>query len=141
MAHDESIGHGTKLMRSSDGTSAGTFTTVGRIRDVTPPELSRDTVDTSDMESEDRWRTYIGAMKDAGELEFEMTFDPGSDETTDFMGDLNDDDPGYYKLVFPDATEWGFTAILTSFAPAVPFADKMVTTIRYKLSGKPGWIA
>lgn len=141
MAHDESIGHGTKLLRSSDRTSAGVFTTVGRIRDVTPPELSRDTVDTSDMETEDRWRTYIGAMKDAGELSFEMTFDPGSAETTAFMGDLNDDIANYYKLQFPDASEWGFSALLTGFGATVPVADKMATTIKYKLSGKPGWIA
>lgn len=141
MAHEESIGHGTRIMRSADRTSAGARTTVGRVRDVTPPAVARDPVETTDMESPDRWREYIGGGKDAGELSFEITFDPGSAETTQFMGDLNDDEANYYFIVFPDASEWGFLALLTGFEPGVPVLDKMTATVTYKLSGKPGWIA
>lgn len=141
MAHEESIGHGTKLYRTADATAGGTRQHVGRIRDVTPPALSRDPVETTDMESVDRWREYIGGGKDAGELSFEMTFDPGSTEVTAFMGELNTDTAGYYILVFPDGSEWGFTALLTGYEPGVPVLDKMTASITFKLSGKPGWIA
>lgn len=141
MAHDERIGHGTEFHRSDDGTSTGTFAKVGRIRDVTPPSLSRDAVETTDMESTDRWREYIGGLKDGGEVSFEITFDPGSTETTTFMGDLNDDDAGYYKLIFPDTSEWGFAGLLTGFEPSTPIGDKMMANVTFKLTGKPGWIA
>lgn len=141
MSHNESIGHGTRIFRSADRTAMGARTTVGRVRDVTPPAVSRDTPETTDMESPDAWREYIGGGKDAGELSFEITFDPGSAETTQFMGDLNDDQPNYYFIVFPDASEWGFLALLTGHEPGVPILDKMTATITYKLSGKPGWIA
>lgn len=141
MAHDDAIGHGTLIKRSDDGTSTGNFITVGRVRDVTPPPLSRDTVETTDMESEDKWEEFIGGIKRSGELSFDMTFDPGSAETTEFMTDLNNDNPRYYSIVFPDSSEWKLKALLIGFEPAVPVADKMATTITYKLSGKPGWIA
>lgn len=141
MAHDDSIGHGTKIYRTADGTPGGSRTSVGRVRDVTPPNLARDAVESTDMESEDRWEEFIGGIKRSGELSFEITFDPGSTETTAFMSDLNTDTAGYYVIVFPDSSEWGFYALLTGFEPSTPVADKMVATVTFKLSGKPGWIA
>ena len=135
------IGHGTRLQRSDDGTSGGTFASVGSIRDVVPPPLSRDAVESTDMDSPERWNEYIGGMKDAGELSFDMTFDPGSSEHTAFMTDLNTDEAGYYKLIFPDSSEWGFSALLTGYEPDVPIKEKMTANVTFKLSGKPGWIA
>lgn len=141
MVHTDRIGHGTVIQRSSDGTASGTFSSVGRVRDVVPPALSRQAVESSDMESTERWMEYIGGMKDGGEMSFEITFDPGSAELTAFMSDLNTDAPGYYKIVFPDASAWGFSALLTGFEPQTPVQEKMVASVTFKLSGKPGWIA
>lgn len=141
MTHTDRIGHGTQFHRSDDGTSGGTFASVGRVRDVTPPELSRDAVQSTDMESLERWHEYIGGMKDGGETSFLMTFDPGSAELTAFMTDLNTNTAGYYKIVFPDASEWGFAALLTNVAPEAPIEGLMAATFTFKVSGKPGWIA
>lgn len=141
MAHTDRIGHGTQVQRSSDGTSSGTFATIGAVRDVVPPALSRDAIESTDNESEDRWHTYIGGMKDGGEFSVEMTFDPGSTETAAFIADLNTDTAGYYRIVFPDTTTWGFGALLTGFEPQAPMADKMVATVTWKISGKPGFVA
>jgi predicted secreted protein len=140
MAQTDRIGHGTVLSRSSDATSSGTFTSVGNIRDVTPPGISRDAVEVTHMSSTEKWRAFIGGLKDGGELEFEMTFDPGSTETTAFHSDLNTDSAGYYKLVFPDSTEWGFSGLVTEIGPAAPLDDKMVADVTIKLTGKPGFI-
>ena len=141
MAHTDRIGHGSAFHRSSDGTSAGTFSSVGACRDINPPTLARDAVESTDNESEDGFREYIGGLKDAGEVSFEITFDPASAETTAFMLDYTTATPGYYKIVFPDASEWGFAGLLTSYAPVAAMADKMTANVTYKLSGKPGWLA
>jgi predicted secreted protein len=141
MAHEDRIGHGTKVYRTADGTSAGVRGHVGRIRDVTPPNLSRDAVESTDMESEEKWEEFIGGIKRSGELTFEMTFDPGSAEVIAFLAELNTDTAGYYILVFPDTTEWGFGALLTGYEPTTPVADKMSASVTFKLSGKPGFIA
>lgn len=141
MAHEERIGHGTKIYRTADRTSAGTRISVGRVRDVTPPNVSRDVVETTDMESPDKWEEYIGGIRRSGEVSFDITFDPGSTETTAFLTDLASDAPGYYIIVFPDNTEWGFAALITGFDPTSPVADRMNASVTFKLTGKPGFMA
>ena len=141
MTQTDRIGHGTQLERSDDGTSTGTFASVGTIRDVTPPGLSRDAVETTHMSSVEKWREFIGGLKDGGEMQFEMSFDPGSTETVAFHTEINADTAGYYKLTFPDATEWGFGGLVTDIGPSTPLDDKMVADITIKLSGKPGFVA
>lgn len=141
MAHTNRIGHGTKFHRSDDGTSSGSFAAIGVIDDIGLPTLARDVEESTDMESTDRWKEFIGAMRDAGEMSIDITFDPGSAETTTFMTDLNSDAAGYYKMIFPDATEWGSAMIMTGFEPTAPREGKMTATVTFKLTGKPGWIS
>ncbi len=93
------------------------------------------------MPSTERWRTFIGGLKDGGEASFDINFDPSEASTTSFLSDINTNTNGYYKLVFPDATEWGFEAIATGFEPGDPIGDRMTATVTYKLSGKPGFVA
>jgi len=140
MAQTDRIGHGSKIERSSDGTSSGTFSEVGTIRDFTPPSVSRDSVETTHMGSPDRWRTFMGGLKDAAELQFEITFDPSSSEIDALYTDLNTDTEGYYKVTFPDDDEFGFAGLVTEISPSSPVDDKMVADVTIKLSGKPGWI-
>lgn len=141
MTQSDRIGHGVQLQRSSDGTANGTFTSVGTVRDSTPPGVSRETEDVTHMQSLERWMEFIGALKDPGEMEFQITFDPGSPEHLAFHSDINTDDAGYYKLIFPDTTEWGFAGLVTSIDPEAPVANKMEASITIKLTGKPGFIA
>ncbi len=138
---DAAIGHSADFQRSSDGTSGGTFATVGQIIDLTPPSISRDAIETTHMASTERWREFIGGLKDGGEGSVEINFDPGDATTAAFLLDLNTDTAGYYKIVFPDATDWGFAAIATGFEPGVPLDDRMTGSFTVKLTGKPGFIA
>jgi len=141
MAQTDRIGHGVKLQRSSDGTSGGSFASVGTIRDVTLPGMARDSVEVTHQDSPERWREFIGGMKDGGELEFAMTFDPSSAESIAFLADLNADALGFYKVIFSDLTEWGFAGLVTNVDPEAPVEDKMEASVTIKLSGKPGFIA
>jgi len=137
----EAIGHSAVIQRSSDGTSGGVFTTVGSIRDIDFGGLSRDTVETTNMVSTERWREYIGGLKDGGELSFEITFDPDHADFTAFELDLNTDTSGYYKIVWPDADEWGFAGFVTGIDVNAPVDDRMSAQVTIKVTGKPGWIA
>lgn len=141
MPQTDRIGHGTKLQRSDDGTANGNFASVGTIRDITPPSVTRDAVQSTHQESLERWHEFIGGMKDGGELEFAMTFDPASAETIAFLNDLNANTTGFYKVVYPDATEWGFSGLVTAISPETPVEEKMEASVTIKLSGKPGFVA
>lgn len=138
---DDSIGHGTLVQRSADGLSTGVFSSVGKVRDIGVPAVARDVEDVTHMESPENWREYIGSTKDGGQLDLDITFDPGSAEMVAMYTDLNTNTPGYYKLVFPDATEYGFSGLVVDIAPTAPVSGKMAANVSVKVSGKPGWIA
>ncbi len=138
---EAAIGHGSRVLRSNDGTAGGTFADVGELYDIEPPGITRDPVEKTHMLSPERWREFIGGMKDGGELSFNMVFDPDAPETTAMELDLNTNIAGFYKIIYPDSDEWAFSALLTNFQATVPVEDKMMAEVTFKLSGKPGWIA
>lgn len=140
MSTNASIGHGSAFQRSSDGTSGGSFSAVAELLAVNGPGLARDVIDVTDMDSTEKWREFVAGLKDGGEVTVDVNFDPNSSHVTDWLADLNTDTPGYYKIVFPDTTEWGFAALMTGFEPADPHDEKMTATVTYKLTGKPAFI-
>lgn len=141
MTTEASIGHGSLFERSSNGLSTGVFSTVGEVLDIAPPSMTRDVVDATHMQSPERWREYIAGLKDGGEVSVEVNFVPGNAATTAALADLNTDTPGYYKITFPDDTEWGFAAFMTGIEPGDPLDDKMTATFTFKLTGKPAFVA
>lgn len=141
MTTEAMIGHGSTFERSSDGTSGGAFSTVGEVTSITPPGMSRDTPEATHMGSPEKWREFIAGLKDGGEVAVEVNFVPGNATTTSALSDLNTDTAGYYKITFPDDTEWGFAAFMTGIEPGDPIDDRMVATFTFKLTGKPAFVA
>jgi predicted secreted protein len=141
MPVNASIGHGSSFQRSSDGTSTGTFTAIGEVMSISPPNLSRETVDATHMASTDGWREFIAGLKDGGEVSIQCNFDPNGTDVSNWLADINDEDPGYYKVIFPDTTSWGFAALMTGLEIEDPLDDKMVATATYKVSGKPAFVS
>lgn len=139
----EDIGHGVDLQRSNDGTSGGTFATVGTIYDLTPPNPTRATVETTSHSSTDRWQEYVSGLRDGGEMTADIAFDAATGTAVySFFADLNADTAGYYKLVHNDSggREWGFAAWVTEITPTTPIDDKQMFTVSFKLTGKPTFI-
>ncbi|MEM7301918.1 MAG: phage tail tube protein [Pseudomonadota bacterium] len=127
--------------RSDDATAGGTFAAVGNVMEASPPSVSRDTVETTHSKSTEAWREFIGGLKDAGEASVTLQYDPGASAIASLYSDLNTDTPGYYKLIFPDATEWGLPALVTGIEPGTPIDNLMTVVVTFKVTGKPGWIA
>tara|TARA_R110002126_G_scaffold210134_1_gene356710 strand:- start:663 stop:1091 length:429 start_codon:yes stop_codon:yes gene_type:complete len=142
MSTAATIGHGTVFRRSDDGTSGGTMEAVAEVNNISGPGLSRDTVDVTDMDSPEKWREFIGGLKDAGEVSLEVNFVPDSAVVTNWLADINTDTNGYYDITWlTGPTTWAFSAIMTGFEAGTPMDDKMSGTITYKLSGKPVFVA
>ncbi|MFJ6659714.1 phage tail tube protein [Streptomyces sp. NPDC091377] len=127
---------GTQLQRG-DGASPGeTFTPIASVSDITPPSLERETYDVSAHDSPDGWREFVGGLKDGGEVEIEINYDPREHDS--LVDDFKDRSPRSYKIVWPDALgDWAFKAILTNFEPEAPHDDKLAASLTFKVSGKP----
>lgn len=140
MATNAAIGHGATFAKG-DGGGSEVFTALAEVTSITPPNLSRDTVDATHMGSTDRWREYVAGLRDGGEVGIELNFDPGGSAQTALFASFNSNAAGNWKITFPDATEWTFSAFLTSISPAVPLDGKMTLSAGFKVNGKPAFMA
>lgn len=130
-------GFGTALQRGDGGMPTETFTTIANATSIEGPGMERETIDVTAHDSENGWMEFVGGLKDGGEVEVEINYDPSEHDT--LLDDFEDDEPRNYRLVFPDeaATTWSFQAILTEFSPEAPYDDKLAANLTFKVTGKP----
>jgi predicted secreted protein len=127
---------GTQLQRGDGATPTETFTAVANVTDITPPGIERETYDVTAHDSPEAWREFTGGLKDGGEVEIEINYDPR--EHDDLVADFADSEPRNYKVVWPGTLgNWAFAAILTNFEPEAPHDDKLAASLTFKVSGKP----
>jgi len=127
-------GRGTALLRGDGGTPE-TFSAIANVTSVEGPGMERETIDVTAHDSPDGWMEFVGGLKDAGEVELELNYDPSEHDV--LVADMDDEEPRNYQLVFPDGTTWSFAAILTEFSVEAPYDDKLTANVTYKVTGRP----
>lgn len=126
---------GTQLQRG-DGADPEVFAAIANVTDITPPGIERETYDVTAHDSPNGWREHTGGLKDGGEVEIEINYDPREHDT--LIADFADSEPRNYKVVYPDTLgDWAFKAILTNFEPEAPHDDKLAASLTFKVSGEP----
>lgn len=130
------------LLKAGDGGGPELFTTLGEIVSVGGPEVERETIDVTHMESPDKFREFIGSLKDGGEIEVgvNLLVDPAGAFMIKIEQLIDTDDRSNFLISFPDdnATNWGVSAILTSFSKEDAEVDgKLGASYTLKVSGKP----
>ncbi len=127
---------GTQLQRGDGATPTEAFAAIANVTDITPPGIERETYDVTAHDSLEGWREFIGGLKDGGEVEIEVNYDPREHDT--LISDFADALPRNYKVVWPGTLgSWAFAAILTNFEPEAPHDDKLAASATFKVSGKP----
>lgn len=135
-------GFGTLLQRGDGGDPTEVFATIGEVKNVSGPSLSRDTDDATHMESPGAWRERVSTLRDGGEVTVDLNFAPSATNTATTIGDLEDDDPINYRIVFPatgggTAKRFAFAAFLTAFTPAAPHDGRMTASATFQITGEP----
>ena len=125
---------GTSLSRG-DGAEPEVFTAIANITALTPPGISRETLDVTAHDSPDGYMEFIGGLKDAGEVSFDVRYDPSVHDV--LVDDFEAAEPIDYEVAFPDGTVWAFSAILTGFESDAPYDDVLSASLTLKVSGKP----
>ncbi len=130
-------GMGTKF-QIENTTTPGTFDDVGSVASITPPQLSRDTVEVSSLDPGDGYKQYLVGLKDGGEVTVTVNFDTADAGQTALYSAYEDGESHNFKIVFPDASNWAFAGYITGYAPAdVAPADVMQVEVTIRTSGKP----
>lgn len=139
MATAAKIGHGASFA-IGDGGGTEIFTDVAEVYSITPPNFSRDTVDATHMASTEKWREFIAGLRDPGEVKIELNFEPGGAAQDALIAKFTSNTASNYKITFPNAEAWTFSALCTAFETEVPNDDKMTATATFKLTGKPAFV-
>lgn len=135
------IGHGVRFLRST-GNSPDDWEDIGQIAELGGPNMNRDAVDATHTRSTNRYREFVGGLRDAGEVSITLILAPGAGVLEDhkkILDDFNNDTAVTYRLVFPDDDETYFemSALCTGMEHAEPIDDKMTIALTYKISGQP----
>lgn len=113
-----------------------TYTSVADVTEVSVLDSSADTIDTTAHDTADGWRTFIGGVKDPGELKMSLNYDPAvHGDIFDLLGE----DGIKHKITLADAgaAVVTFEGIVTGFSVGAPYDDKMSGEVTIKVSGKP----
>ena len=128
--------HGTQFLRG-DGATPEVFAAIARVSNIEPPQLKRDTQETTAHDSPDGYKTFQGGLVDAGDVGIDLIYNPNIHDV--LVSDLNDNEPRNYRIVFPTtpSATWSFEAVMTEFSSKAPYDDKLTASVKFKVSGKP----
>ncbi len=129
---------GTQFLRKGAGE---TFSPIANVSDISGPSRSREAIEVTAHDSPNKYREFIPGLKDGGEVEITLNYDPGDASHGALDEDFESDDLHAYQLVILPGTEdehtWDFEALITDLGDAYPTDDKMERTVTFKISGKP----
>lgn len=126
--------HGTLIARQNLG--AGSFTTVGELRDITPPPLTRTPIETSNQNENDD--QFVVGFRRRGELQFQIGFVPSGathNAATGLVKSWNDGQLDGWKVTYPDGSVWVFSGYVVNISPSAPVDDGLVADVSIRPTG------
>ena len=116
--------------------SAGGWKPMAEINNITGPGMTRDTIDTTALDTEGGYRTFITGFRNAGTITMSMNF-----TQTGFMAlkdDFESNDAVDYQIVLPDDEETviEFEGLVTEIPLTIPPDDKITVDVSIQISGK-----
>lgn len=132
-ATEAALGYGAKFGIKGSGS---TYVYVAEVTNITPPGMTRDTVDVTHLESPDKFKEYIAGLADTGEASITINYKPAVSDAlmTAFLAEKDD-----FRILFPGGTvALDFAGIVTGYEPGDLVApEEMTATFTVKASGKP----
>lgn len=135
--------YGAKL-QYTDGV---TWTDFAGVRDISGPGLQADSIDVTAHDSPGAFREHIKTLLDAGDLSFDLVYDPEDDAGQNLLltrfSEVSDSAVHSYRLVFNSANSrtWQFDAFVTKFEPSNPVEGEISASCTFKVTGLPDFDA
>lgn len=130
------------LLKSGNGASPESFTTIAELKSLSGPSFQADTIDVTVHNTPTPFRRFISGLLDGGEVTFDINFIPTENTHNYDYGLLHDflqRSRRNYQIVFPDsaATTWLIPGIVTGFQMSSDPADVLMASVTIKVSGPP----
>ncbi|WCP71553.1 phage tail tube protein [Sphingomonas hankookensis] len=116
---------------------ANVFTAFAEITDMTPPGISRDSVDFTHFGSPDFFREFKPGIGDGGEVSITYNLVPGLLDDAAIGAHFDSRAVETWRFVFPNGAKLEFRGFATGHERATPMDDKMTGSATFKVTGKP----
>lgn len=145
---DAHTGFGALILKG-DGASPENFVAIMGVKSITGPNIQRTTHDTTDMQSPQGWREFIGGLKDGGEVSFEANLLPRNETQNQaeggFMAEFDKsscDSRGNWRISLPECEGepegyFAFAGVVSGQSSQLPMDDLMTFNGTIKVSGRP----
>jgi len=130
---DALAGVGTSFKRG-DGSSSESFTAIAEVINITGPQLTRDFIDVTNLDSTDGYREFIAGFRDSGEVT--ITANWTRDGYVDMKADYDSDDSVNYQIVIGDTgnTTLEFAAYVTGMPINIPTGSQITMDVTFKIT-------
>ena len=128
-------GVGVSFQRWAAVGSSGDWEEIAEIRSITGPSMTRDTIDTTTLDTEGGYRTFITGFRNPGTLALSMNYTRAGYEA--LKDDFENDDLQNYRIVLPDDDETvlEFEGIVTEIPLTIP-EDLIAVDTVIQISGQ-----
>jgi len=124
--------------------TTGGDVTIGKLSNISCPEISADTIDVTNHDNTDGYREFIQGLRDGGEVSCEGQLDSADAGLALIYAHVNDDvNAGGVQgleIEYIDGSVLAFNAVCTGFKPGdAPVEGVVSFSASYKITGKPTW--
>ena len=128
-------GVGVSFQRWAAVGSSGDWEEIAEIRSITGPSMTRDTIDTTTLNTEGGYRTFITGFRNPGTIALSMNYTRAGYEA--LKDDFESDDLQNYRIVLPDDDETvlEFEGIVTEIPLTIP-EDLIAVDTVIQISGQ-----
>ncbi|MFW8636708.1 phage tail tube protein [Cribrihabitans pelagius] len=116
-----------------DGGSIG-YAKVGEVTGITSLTITRETIDTTHLESPDDFREYIAGLLDTDPATIAFNYVPSA---ADPLYAAMIAGKGDFRITYPNGVKMDFSGIPQSWKPGDPSPTTMAGEFTVKASGKP----
>ena len=126
-------GVGTQFRRWN--ATLGQWEKIAEVKQITGPGMSRDTIDTTSLDTTGGYRTYIAGLRNPGTITLTLNF---TRTGYDLMkSDFESDAVKNYEIVLPDSdnTSLEFEGLVTELPLTIPPDDVITVDVTIQISG------
>jgi hypothetical protein len=119
-----------------------TFTDVAELRDLTPPALQRNTIETTTHN--ETWDKKVVGIKRHGDLSADLNFEPSNatqDHLTGLQKSYDDGARDIWRITYPNTEKWLFSGYITGFEVDAPVDDRLAADLTVAVTGQHEWQA
>lgn len=118
------------LLKISNGADPAVFAAIAQLRSVTPPQISRNAIETNVHNTVGGWETSIMGMLRSGEVSADVNWlpdDPTHDHTDGLLSKLLSNVKGTWQVAFPGGAIAQFDGWVQAFNPQAAETDNVLT--------------